>query len=397
MIYKIKILTLTGYYLPGYKAGGPLRTVANMVDRLSDEFEFWIITRDRDLFETSPYKDIKPNEWQQVGKAMVYYLSPGKSTIHEMAELISETPHDILYLNSFFDPVTTIKPLVARRLAKLPCKPLVLAPRGEFSAGALQFRCFKKFVYLKVARLLSLYDNVTWQASSVYEALDITMTMRVNPADIHVAIDLSAPVATDMLDSISSPDCISDSQILRVVFLSRISPMKNLDYALRVLQQVTVQVTFDIYGPAEDAVYWQFCQNMIKQLPENITASYKGSVPANHVNKVFSMYDLFLFPTRGENYGHVIAESLSTGTPVLLSDQTPWRNLLDDHLGWDLPLEDLNGFVDKIIACSRMTSEERQTWRSQITEKITDRLTDPAIIQANRELFRQTTKEVRAQ
>jgi glycosyltransferase involved in cell wall biosynthesis len=40
---------------------------------------------------------------------------------------------------------------------------------------------------------------------------------------------------------------------------------------------------------------------------------------------VFRQYDLFVFPTRGENFGHVIIESLSVGTPVLLSDRTPWR------------------------------------------------------------------------
>jgi hypothetical protein len=38
-------------------------------------------------------------------------------------------------------------------------------------------------------------------------------------------------------------------------------------------------------------------------------------------------YDLFLFPTLGENYGHVISEALASGCPVVISDQTPWRNL----------------------------------------------------------------------
>lgn len=36
----MKILTLADYYLPGYKAGGPIRTLANMVDMLGDEFKF---------------------------------------------------------------------------------------------------------------------------------------------------------------------------------------------------------------------------------------------------------------------------------------------------------------------------------------------------------------------
>ena len=34
------MLTLIDYYLPGFNAGGPLRTVANMVDRLGDRLAF---------------------------------------------------------------------------------------------------------------------------------------------------------------------------------------------------------------------------------------------------------------------------------------------------------------------------------------------------------------------
>jgi len=389
---QIKILTLTGYYLPGYKSGGPLRTIVNMVEHLSDEFEFWIITRDRDLCDSAPYPEIQPNVWQPVGKAMVHYLPPNNCGMMRIAELISGTPHDILYLNSFFEPFGTIKPLVARKLGKLPSKPVVLAPRGEFSTGALQLKYFKKYMYIKAASMLGLYRNLIWQASSEYEAQDITRTMGVKSDDIHVAIDLPAPVVNDMCDSTPQMDCVNDSQILRVVFLSRISPKKNLDYALRALQQVKVPIVFVIYGPTEDVAYWQQCQDMISQLPENITVTYKGSVVGDQVRQVFSRYDLFLFPTRGENYGHVIAESLSSGTPLLLSDQTPWRNLADDNLGWDLPLEDMNAFVEKITECSRMTSAERQTWRGHITEKIVERLTDPAVFEANRELFRQALK-----
>ena len=46
--YKPVILAFIGNYLPGYKAWGILRTVVNTLDHLCDEFEFWIVTRDRD-------------------------------------------------------------------------------------------------------------------------------------------------------------------------------------------------------------------------------------------------------------------------------------------------------------------------------------------------------------
>jgi len=49
-----RILILTDYYLPGYKGGGPMRTLSTMVDRLGDEYRFRVLTRDRDLGDTEP-------------------------------------------------------------------------------------------------------------------------------------------------------------------------------------------------------------------------------------------------------------------------------------------------------------------------------------------------------
>jgi hypothetical protein len=67
------ILTSVGYYLPGYKAGGPIRTLANMVGRLGDEFQFKIVTADRDFDDTKPYPEIKIDGWNSKGYPENYY------------------------------------------------------------------------------------------------------------------------------------------------------------------------------------------------------------------------------------------------------------------------------------------------------------------------------------
>lgn len=382
------ILTFVGCYLPGYKAGGPVRTIANMVNHLRDDFEFWIITRDRDLGDTSPYADIQPNQWQHVGGAMVYYLPPENCTVKGMAKLIKNTRYDVLYLNSFFELIFTIKPLLARRFGWLPDKPVIVAPRGEFSLGAIRLKYLKKYVYIHIAKLFQLYDNVTWQASSEHEAQDIIRVTNEIPATIHVVVAPDLPCRASLNASIdASIPLKADGADVRIVFLSRISPMKNLDYALMVLCKVKASVIFDIYGPAEDADYWKSCKELMKQLPANVSVNYLGSVHPDQVASIFSRYDLFFFPTRGENYGHVIAEALSVGTPVLLSDQTPWRDLQTDRVGWDIPLEDRDRFVSVIDELPAMTQKERSAWRIYIKQKTVERLTNPQILEANRELF----------
>jgi len=382
-----KILTFVGFYLPGYKSGGPLRTIVNMVDNLSDDFEFWIVTRDRDLGDSSPYADIQANQWLKVGVAMVYYLSPENCTVRKIANLIADTPYDVLYLNSFFEPIFTIKPLLARRFGWLPNKPVIVAPRGEFSMGAIKLKYLKKCIYIQIARLSHLYESVIWQASSEYEMKDITRVMNASRAAIHVALDLPAH-ANLFFPSNAHAQSKSDDTELRVIFLSRVSPMKNLDYALRVLCKVHARMIFDIYGPAEDPPYWQTCKELMKQLPATVSVNYFGSVHPNQVSSILSRYDLFFLPTRGENYGHVIAEALSVGTPVLLSDQTPWRNLAADRLGWELPLDDMDQFVRIIDTYSDMAANEKLEWRQHILSKIAERLTNPQVFEANRELFR---------
>ncbi len=381
---KPKILILINYYLPGYKAGGPLRTIANMVDHLSDDFEFYLIARDRDLGDDKPYTDVNIDEWNRVGTAMVFYASPDQLTFAGIKNIINETKHDILYLNGFFEPTFTFVPLLLRRIGKLPNVPVVLAPRGEFSKGALRLKRLKKIIYIRIVCLFGLYEKLTWQASSEYEAEDIRRKFNVQNKSMHIAVDLPAKIVDGDIQHENSD---VNHKVFRVVFLSRISPMKNLDYILRVLEKVTENVIFDIYGPIEDKGYWTMCQSLIEMTPDNIEINYCGSVSAEQVPFVFSQYDLFFFPTRGENYGHVIAESLSVGTPVLISDQTPWRNLQKDGLGWDIELEDINEFVRILELYALNTLEEKQDMRNHIRQKVLERLDNAKVLESNRQLF----------
>lgn len=376
------ILTFIGNYLPGYKAGGILRITVNTVDHLCDEFEFKIVTTDRDLGDDKPYPDVKLNQWQQVGNAQVYYLSSQSNTLKDIYNLIINTPHDMLYLNSFFDALT-IKVLLNRKLRKMNFKPVIVAPWGEFGWASLKQKYPKKFVFIQLARLAGLYDNVTWRAASEFEMADIVKVMKIKSTNIHVTEDL--PIKNISQD-VSLNQSASDS--LRIVFLSRISREKNLDYALMILKKVVAKVIFDIYGPAENTVYWDECRELIRHLPANVTVHYLGRVDSNEVVKIFSRYDLFLFPTGGEAYGHVIAECLIAGTPVLLSTETPWRNLKDDGLGWDIDLTQIDSFVEVIEDLALLNHDERLKQRSKIKTRIVERLLDPKILEENHRLFK---------
>ena len=376
------VLILSCFYVPGYRAGGPLLSIYNIVNSLNGFFEFRIMTSDRDLGDLIAYPGVAPGLWHDVGHAKVRYLSPAEQRPAVLWRALQESPHDLLYLNSFFSPQFAVFPLVGRRFNRLPQRPVLLAPRGEFSQGAIALKATKKRTYLNIAKLSGLLNGLHWHASSPYEADDIRRELGVDDERIHIASDLSDPPLPALLLGLRD-----DDPTLHLAFLSRISPKKNLIYALDVLRQVEVPLTFNIYGPAEDAAYWATCQAKIAALPGHIRVGYHGTVEPADVASVMRGNELFFLPTRGETFGHVIAEALSVGTPVLISDQTPWRGLEAQGLGFDLPLAAPQRFVEVIERVAAMSPEERLTQRKSVHAAMLRRARESDDVAANREMF----------
>lgn len=387
------ILTFTSYYLPGYRGGGPIRSIANMVERLSDDFDFRIVTTDRDLGDGQPYHDVEVDAWNDVGRAKVFYASKATCTLSGFIRLMRDTPYDLLYLNSFFDPRFTLIPMFVRWLGLVPKRPVVVAPRGQFSEGALGIKSLKKNAFIHLARASGLFNGAFWHASTEMEASDIQRAHPVSAARMRVPHFVT--VAPDLLQkndhSCAEPpanDEVSRHE-LRVCFLSRIVPMKNLEYALRILAQVRASVSFNIFGPTEDMEYWGKCETLMKALPGNVNARYCGNVDHAEVNRVISEHDLFFVPSRGENFGHVFMEALAVGVPILVSDQTPWRQLGGHGVGWDIPLDQPEQFVDAIEEAAKFNAERRRQIRLNCLDFARRQADDLTTVERNRALFSQ--------
>ncbi len=395
------VLVLLSHYLPGYKAGGPIQSIANMVEALGEELDFRIVTCDRDIGEATPFNGVPAGQWADIGKARVFYLPDTWMALWTLIRILTVTRADLLYLNSFFARRYSILVLLLRRLRLFQPKSVLLAPRGEFSAGAICIKKWRKLTYITLARKAGLYADVLWHASSKFEEVDIQnafhsgesiavagpIAVRARDAEpklqIMTALDLpgSAGPAPDPLERLKSAGTI------RLVFLSRISRKKNLDRAISTLSAVSGDVQFDIYGPIEDAGYWRTCRELMAQLPPKIKVQYCGEVRHDRVHHVLSEYDALLFPTRGENYGHVIREALSAGCPVIVSDQTPWRGLEKLGVGWDLPLHDAERFRSVIQMCVDMQPDNFAQWAARAHAYGAKLVSDPRIILQNRKLF----------
>ncbi len=353
-----KVLCCVDYFLPGYAGGGPIRSIANMQKLLAGDVELDILTRDRDLGAAAPYQGIAVNSWNQTNGGRVFYAGPKMFGVCGLQYCMEKERFDLVYLNSFFSPHASIRPYLWLRRTH-PELPILIAPRGEFSPGALGLKHTKKRAFLTIARAMGLYRDVQWHASTADEKEDILRQFPAAAA-IHLAAD---PVIAEHGQSL--PDGLSTEQddLLRIVFISRISPMKNLDGLLRIIATLPCRARLDIFGPIEDVAYWRMCEELIEGLPPHLSAQYKGPLAPEAVSSTFAAYHLFAFPTLGENFGHVVFEALRVGTPVLLSDRTPWRTQATGAIT-AIPLNDTKGWRSALYRAATQTPEERLEMRA---------------------------------
>ena len=324
----MKILIVTEGYFPGEKYGGPPVSVDNFCT-LMTECKCFVITKDHDKDEKNKYSNIKMGEWNDRGNCNVKYMSDTEYNKKNFENAIIDIKPDIIYLQSLFQGcIVSCLQLALKYKIKV-----ILAPRGELCSGAFKKK-YKKIPYIILLKKFGLLKNVYYQSTSDEETEAIIRILRVELKKIKQLSNIPSIPLEEYVHKKKK------SNSGRFIFLSRIHPKKNLLTAIKCLKTVKGECILDVYGPLEDKLYWEECMRNIEILPENVKVRYMGMINHTEVHKKFSEYDAFLFPTFSENYGHVIAEALFSGTVVITSDQTPWIDLEINNVGWAIGLDE---------------------------------------------------------
>ena len=352
------ILVLVDWFYPGYKAGGPIQSCRNFAEYMKDDYKVFVLTSDRDLGDKEAYAGIRVNTWNQYNSNVsVYYASSLGSK--ELVKIVCEVEPDFVYLNSMFSGRFAILPMILKRLGRIQTQ-IILSPRGMLRQSALGFKSTKKKIFLQLFRTLGLPQLIRFHATDETERKDIlsrfpkTKSVSLIPNFPGAQRDLVLPIG-------------KTGGKLRLIFVGRIHPIKNLDIVLNALCGVSQQVRFTIVAAIEDEAYWKKCEALIAALPMNISVEVKANVQHDKMKNLLEMHDLFVLPTKGENFGHAIFEALSAGRPVLISDQTPWRGLAASGAGWDISLQNPAVFSEIIERVALMEASEhtelcRSTW-----------------------------------
>src|SRR5450432_386713 len=354
---KKKLLLLTDWYEPGFKAGGPIQSCRNFAEAMKEDFEISILTSDRDLGEAQPYPGIHSNQWiLRPPGISVYYATIQLLSPKKLSGLIHDFQPDFIYLNSMYSFRFSVLPLLFNWRNKITAQ-VVLSPRGMLQQGALHFKTRKKKLFISLLNFMGVPQKIRFHATDDQEKKD-TLKYFPKAKSVEEIPNFSAPlpISFDIIKKVPGS--------LRTVYISRIIPKKNIIFFLQVLGKLPgdVQLYFDIYGGVENESYWEQAKQIILALPKNISVQVHGALPHERVTKALEASHIFVLPSRGENYGHSIFESWSASRPCLISDKTPWHDLKNQLTGWDLSLDNEQAWINALIEAASWDQSSFDSW-----------------------------------
>lgn len=375
---KRKLTILIDWYLPGTKAGGPVRSIYSLTSLLKNDLDIRIITTNSDLGSNEVYRDIKANEWVNKDGVHYYYFSKDHLTKDNLRALLHSIDSDIIYLNSFWSYWFSIFIVELKNKGELNAE-VILAPRGMLGKGALNIKSLKKKIYISLSKARNFYRNIHFHATNHQEENDIRQFYPKAKISVLQNMNSALPLK---VEKDKKPGQLS------LFYLSRISKVKNLQFALEVLSKIDKYVIeYSIYGNIEDENYWKECKEYIEKLPSHIKVTYKGELPFDQVQRTIAQHHCLFLPTTNENFGHSIVESLMSACPVIISDQTPWSDVEKNNVGYALDINSTGGFVKAIDEYAAMNSREYRNKSDLAVDYISKKINLSLIHQSYIKLF----------
>ena len=307
------------WFLPAYRAGGPIQSVANLVENFNEGVTYRIFCGATDL-NGEALEGIETGKWLRYNDyTQVWYAEKDEisKTITIQTEKIKP---DVLYIIGLFSWHFNTVPMIFGTAKKK-----ILSVRGMLHPGALSQKQIKKHLFLDALKITGIQKKIVFHATDEAEQEYIKKEFG-KQAKIEVASNFGKVIK-------KQKSLLKEKGILKLLSVALISPMKNHLPVLKALSHCTQNIEYNIFGPVKDFSYWQQCLQVIKFLPENIKVQYHGEISPASVCAVLNLSHVFILPSKSENFGHAIFEALSAGKPVITSHATPWNNLQENTAG----------------------------------------------------------------
>ncbi len=220
--------------------------------------------------------------------------------------------------------------------------PYVVSPRGTLAEWPFKSGSRVKRIFWPFIQRPALSCVTCWHATSHAEYEDIrrkgfTQPVAVIPngVDVHSRFEKTFQPTRTLL------------------YLGRIHPKKGLDWLIRAwsaVENLFPEWRLRIVGPEE--------LNYVRKL--TLLASslrvrriqFAGPLYGDDKRRAYEQAEIFVLPTRSENFGLVVAEALACGTPVIVTRNAPWEGVVTHGCGWyiDEGVEPLVACLDQALA-----------------------------------------------
>ncbi|MGF1923090.1 MAG: XrtY-associated glycosyltransferase XYAG1 [Bacteroidia bacterium] len=363
----IKLLQITAAYKPAYIYGGPTMSVGKLCEALTSEpgIEVQVFTTTANGKTELPVVANKLCAIDGVG--VTYFERITKDHTHFSPKLLWNLRREILknrgliiHIHAWWNLVSIFSCLIA----KWYNIPILLSPRGMLTDYTANNRnaMVKSLIHKFIGKNLLEYCHIhTTGNKEEKEVLSI-----VTPKSITVIPNLvSFPIYLE--NSVKKVTSMKD-QPFKLIFLSRIEEKKGLELLFEALVGVPFNWYLTIAGTGEED-YVLSLKNKTRDLGIFDKINWVGQVHNNDKFKLIANHDLLTLTSYNENFANVVVESLSVGTPVLLSNQVGLADYLTENdFGWVADLSCVS--IRKNIIVSHESEKKRNTIRITAPKQI---------------------------
>lgn len=272
-----------------------------------------------------------------------------KFSIREIKRVDTVVFSSICFLPNFFIAI----------VAYLKGKKIVWSPRGELFETAIQGSRGKKLYFTVLKYLLG--KHILFHATSEVEKKVIRNYFPKSEVVI-IPNYMEVPDKEEVISNYSD-----------LLYVGRIAPIKALEKLItglglsKMFQQSSSRML--IVGGVEKQFeeYYQRLLKLVLNAGLHDKVDFVGSLTGKDKYKAYAAARYSFLVSNSENFGNVVIEALSQGTPVVASKGTPWAVLTDVKAGFwiENAPEEIAKTIDIII---KQSDEEYFEYRKNALE-----------------------------
>lgn len=248
-----------------------------------------------------------------------------------LAALIREA--DIIHLYGLYN---LLCPLAAR-MARQHARPFILEPLGMYPARARNV--FVKGLYNRCCTRAMARHCAALVAASAGELQELRplapngrVVLRRNGIDVSAFQNLPSRM------EFRSQHGLEDATRV-VLYLGRISPIKNLEQLILAFHQVALpDAILFLVGPGDEPDYRTQLKRLVQEKGLRDRVRFPGPLFGRDKLAALAAADLFVLPSLSESFGNAAAEAVVAGVPVLLTESCGIAALIHQRAGLAVPL-----------------------------------------------------------